>query len=395
MNQILNKNNSQGNYYNNFNNNGYSFNNQEYYENPMYYQNNMNGGYGNFNPNRNKNNLLKIFIIILVIVTIIVSVFVFIKVKNTNKEIKSLEELREKIIVNITEDSGKVSLDIDSINSIDKIVYTWNNETEKEGTINAENKNKLVDKSIDIPYGKNNFSVSITDSKGNNKKFEKDFESQTGKDIENPKITIVSNSGIIQVDANDNLELDKVEYAWSGTTATSIAPKADSKNNLKFELKPVEGDSTLIITATDKSGNVFKKEEVFKGVKKPVVDVKVTSDNSQLIINVKHDAGLKKVEYSINGQSKVKEYVAGDSDIKDSTIRELLNYGQNIVTVKATSVEGFESQTFQGQVVREQISTNSLNNVNANVFSNTTTQNSVNTNNLNSTVQNTAPQLSN
>ena len=137
-------------------------------------------------------------------------------------------------------------------------------------------------------------------------------------------------------------------------------PKADSKTVLNFELKPKEGDLTLTLTATDTAGNVMKKEENFKGVVKPKIDVKVNSDNSKILINVTHPVGLKSVEYSINGIEYSKKYTDVDTDSKDSTIVQELNFGNNTIRVKATSVEGYESKEFTGTTTRPLPTSNSI-----------------------------------
>lgn len=330
---------------------------------------------------------LKIATIVIVFITIITVGYLALQIKQTNEANQKIIALRDKIIIEVSEIDGKINLKVDSINEIDKIVYSWNNDTEKEQVIKGDGRLEITNNDIVIPIGENNFTITVFDNKGNKENLTKKFISQAGKDIEKPKINIVANGGIIQVEITDDVEIKDIKYKWEGEKEETLLPKPDSKNKFKFELKPKEGDSTLVVIARDTSENTYKKEELFKGVVKPKVEVHVTSDNSKAFINAKHPVGIKRLEYSINGVEKVKEFLPTDLDKKDATITEILAIGLNNIKVKAISEEGYESLIFHGQVTREQ---NQLLNppVNPQTETQNNTNNTNNSNNLNNQINN-------
>lgn len=349
---------SNSNYYNE-----YSYNeNREYNQKGInsYNETYFDGLNLDFNRPNKKVIFLKYLTIFLIILTVLAFGFIVYTINKNDAETKKQNAIKDKISIEISEQNNKVSLKVVAKNAIDKIVYSWNGDTEKEQVINGDGRYEVNESSIDIPSGSNQITVTAVDNKGNRETASKSFERENGKDIEKPVININSTSGIISIEVKDNVELKDVKYQWSDSKAETLLPKADSKTVLKFELKPKEGDLTLTLTATDTAGNVMKKEENFKGVVKPKIDVKVNSDNSKILINVTHPVGLKSVEYSINGIEYSKKYTDVDTDSKDSTIVQELNFGNNTIRVKATSVEGYESKEFTGTTTRPLPTSNSI-----------------------------------
>ena len=137
-------------------------------------------------------------------------------------------------------------------------------------------------------------------------------------------------------------------------------------------------------------GNEQKEQKDFNGVKAPQIAAEQTADEKNILIYVTHDVGIKKVEYAINSKIYVKEHRDGDTDNKKWTISQELNMGENIIEIKATSVEGIETQVMRGKVTRRNSQTsinpgNTTNNpANGSVQANPT-NNSGNTNNANNT----------
>lgn len=137
-------------------------------------------------------------------------------------------------------------------------------------------------------------------------------------------------------------------------------------------------------------GNEQKEQKDFNGVKAPEINAEQTADEKNILIYVTHDVGIKKVEYAINSKIYVKEHRDGDTDNKKWTISQELNMGENIIEIKATSVEGIETQVMRGKVTRRNPQTtinpgNTTNNpANGSVQANPT-NNSGNTNNANNT----------
>lgn len=137
-------------------------------------------------------------------------------------------------------------------------------------------------------------------------------------------------------------------------------------------------------------GNEQKEQKDFNGVKAPQISAEQTADEKNILIYVTHEVGIKKVEYAINSKIYVKEHRDGDTDNKKWTISQELNMGENIIEIKATSVEGIETQVMRGKVTRRNSQTsinpgNTTNNpANGSVQANPT-NNSGNTNNTSNT----------
>lgn len=354
--------------YNNMNvgskyNNGSSFNSDfnSNYNSDMNRTNEMNDSYDSieqFMPNiQSKNNgntvVKKVIAIILIIVAVIAAGIAIITIRKNSEKSKNLAALKEKIQITIMEEeNSKVALNISSINPVDKIVYSWNGKTDQEKQIDGKGRQEISERGIEMPIGSNMIKVSVIDDQGNTQTAEKTFESKTGKDINKPEITITNKGAIIEVVVKDDVGL-KEATSQMGNDKKAIYPaKKDEPGEIKFQVTAKEGTETLQVIAVDLAGNVTKEEREIKGVARPEVKVEQTSDTTKLIIKVKHNVGIAKVEYALNGQGYIKTYEQNDPNNKDVELTQELAVGENTIKVKATSVEGFESNIFSSKAIR-------------------------------------------
>lgn len=354
--------------YNNMNvgskyNNDSSFNSDfnSNYNSDMNRTNEMNDSYDSieqFMPNiQSKNNgntvVKKVIAIILIIVAVIAAGIAIITIRKNSEKSKNLAALKEKIQITIMEEeNSKVALNISSINPVDKIVYSWNGKTDQEKQIDGKGRREISERGIEMPIGSNMIKVSVIDDQGNTQTAEKTFESKTGKDINKPEITITNKGAIIEVVVKDDVGL-KEATSQMGNDKKAIYPaKKDEPGEIKFQVTAKEGTETLQVIAVDLAGNVTKEEREIKGVARPEVKVEQTSDTTKLIIKVKHNVGIAKVEYALNGQGYIKTYEQNDPNNKDVELTQELAVGENTIKVKATSVEGFESNIFSSKAIR-------------------------------------------
>lgn len=305
--------------------------------------------------NKNSGNTVgkKVVAIILIIVAVIVAGIAIITLRKNSEKSKNLAALKEKIQITIMEEeNNKVALNISSINPVDKIVYSWNGKTDQEKQIDGKGRREISERGIEMPIGSNMIKVNVIDDQGNTQTAEKTFESKTGKDINKPEITITNKGAIIEVVVKDDVGL-KEATSQMGNDKKAIYPaKKDEPGEIKFQVTAKEGTETLQVIAVDLAGNVTKEEREIKGVARPEVKVEQTSDTTKLIIKVKHNVGIAKVEYALNGQGYIKTYEQNDPNNKNVELTQELAVGENTIKVKATSVEGFESNIFSSKAIR-------------------------------------------
>ena len=311
----------------------------------------------NINDRGNKKSkiVIKIFAFILIILAIGIGAYALITInKNNEKKAKQTAE-QKQIVINVSQqEETKVDIKVEAINQIQKLAYSWNEDISTEKVIQGEGRTTIEEKGIEIPKGKNTLRVSVEDVRNTKENIVKEFTNDNGKDITKPKINIEVKNGNIEITATDDTQMASLQYNWENeeVKTTNLEKNSQNKKEIKVNITPKEGQALLKVTAIDSSGNEEKEQKDFKGVKAPKIDAEQTADEKNILIYVTHDVGIQKVEYAINNNKYVKEHRDGEPDNKKWTISQELNMGENLIEVKATSVEGIETQVLRGTVVR-------------------------------------------
>lgn len=303
----------------------------------------------------NAKTLLKVFTIIMILFAMALSIYaVYSLIQNKKlQETNNALNPKETIKINIEEINGKIKFSINSENEIDKVVYLWNDDIEKEQLIQGEGRKEIVQENIEIPKGDNRFKVSVIDKKGNKKFAEKEFKQAKGNDINKPVINFKLNGNLIELDITDDVGIQDVKYKWEDETEEKTAvPPNDNKKQLKLQFTTKEGERVLKVTATDTSGNSETVRKNFVGLSTPKIKLSQTSDRTSLEIEVEHSVGISKVEYSINGKQYKREYQKNDPNNKKVVITQLLDIGDNVIQVRAQSVEGIDTPLETGNANR-------------------------------------------
>ena len=311
----------------------------------------------NINDRGNKKSkiVIKIFAFILIILAIGIGAYALITInKNNEKKAKQTAE-QKQIVINVSQqEETKVDIKVEAINQIQKLAYSWNEDISTEKVIQGEGRTTIEEKGIEIPKGKNTLRVSVEDVRNTKENIVKEFTNDNGKDITKPKINIEVKNGNIEITATDDTQMASLQYNWENeeVKTTNLEKNSQNKKEIKVNITPKEGQALLKVTAIDSSGNEEKEQKDFKGVKAPKIDAEQTADEKNILIYVTHDVGIQKVEYAINNNKYVKEHRDGEPDNKKWTISQELNMGENLIEVKATSVEGIETPVLRGTVVR-------------------------------------------
>ena len=298
---------------------------------------------------------IKVFAFVLIILAIGIGAYSLITInRNNEQKAKQIAE-QKQIVINVTQqDETKVDIKVEAINQIQKVAYSWNEDISTEKVIQGEGRNSIEEKGIEIPKGKNTLRVSVEDVRSTKENIVKEFTNENGKDITKPQISIEVKNGNIEITATDDTQMATLQYNWEGeeVKTTNLEKNSQNKKEIKVNITPKQGQALLKVTAIDVAGNEQKEQKDFNGVKAPEIRAEQTADEKNILIYVTHDVGIQKVEYAINNNKYVKEHRDGEPDNKKWTISQELNMGENLIEVKATSVEGIETQVLRGTVVR-------------------------------------------
>ena len=97
----------------------------------------------------------------------------------------------------------------------------------------------------------------------------------------------------------------------------------------------------------DEEGNEAKKEQTFKGAKKP--NIQVAQENDQITITVTDEENIKKIDMNINGNQLTTDPENTDVplNLKEAQFVQKLSPGKNTITITAYSVSGLSEQVTQ------------------------------------------------
>lgn len=280
--------------------------------------------------------IVKIFAIIIIIFGIIlISKGIYGIISNAN----NIENGKEPIVM-VQEVEGKLKIDINHNKSIDKVIYSWNNM--EEIVLQGRGQNNITE-TIDLPVGTNILNLRVIDSKNKEVKYTKEFF-KTDKDITKPEIELVVEGSRVKIVAKDETELRYIMYKWNDEDNTVVEVREDSKKQIEEKIAILKGENTLTIIAVDSAGNETEKKQVFKGVKKPTIEV--TQQNDELIIKVKDEENIQKIEINLNGKlaSTDSEGTGTPLNIKEAELVQKLEAGQNNITITVYSVNGLSEQ---------------------------------------------------
>ena len=290
------------------------------------------------NPKRgnplNIKTIIKIFVIITLILAVILigkGIFSLIS-SNKNKTVV-------KPTVQMIEDNGKVILNITSSKTINKIVYSWNEE--EEHTLQGRGQT-VINEKIDIPVGTNTLYVKVVDIDNKEYTYEKEFFKEDN-DLINPEIEFLVEGSKVKIVAKDETQLKYIMYRWDDEDNTTIEVREDSKTQIEEKISILKGEHILTVIAVDAAGNEQTKQQTFKGAKKP--EIKVSQEGDELVILVT-DENIKKIELTVNGKFYSTDWqnTGASLDMKEVSLRQKLDPGQNTVVITAYSVNGLSEQ---------------------------------------------------
>lgn len=298
-----------------------------------------------------------IFIILFALILVIEGSFGYYKNKNKKVVIKETPD------INIQRDNGTTILNITSNIGVQKVIYSWNDGI--EDSVEEGGKNN-VEVKIPTTIGTNNLNIKIIDSNGNtivydpvkisyeeNQEENVNWEEAIKTDKTKPKISIESVKGKIVITATDDVKMSYITYSWNGEEENKITGLSEDEKTLTTEIDSTnvkKGTNKLIVKAYDKAGNVETVEKEVQGANGS--EIQVNQENGELVINVKNDINITKIEYNFNGEEKTIDNI----NQKEYTFKLQMKDGENKISISAYA-DALKSD-YQNTFTKENTNTN-------------------------------------
>lgn len=278
-------------------------------------------------------------IAILVFGIAIASVYGYKVYKSKKVEVKVAA--KPELSLQTTEDT--VTIIAKSEIEISKVIYSWNDEEAEEVTVSGKNYEKM----LEIPDGENKLKVKVIDQSGQESETSQSF-THINTDIKPTIETAIVENAKLKITAKDETGMSYITYKWNDEEEKKVEVENDGDTKLEITIDVKRGKNTLTITAVNSNNSSETIDKIFNGVNNP--EIKVQKEGNKLYMRISHDMGLKKVEFSVNGQDYVydENYPEYDSTQKELEYYFELKEGENTVIITATSMEDTE-EVYRGK----------------------------------------------
>ena len=279
--------------------------------------------------------------VILIFSVLIIGVYAYKMVKN-----KDGSEEVEKPSISLEQMDTEVKIVAKAEAGISKLIYTWNDDEPIEIDMNGETSNE---EALQIPEGESKFKAKIIDENGAEFETEENFHIEI--DTEKPKIEIdesLGNGKIKIIATDENNMLKYITYKWNDEEEVTVNAESENQTAIETVIDVKTGRNTLKITAINGLAKENTIEKIFIGVNNPVITV--TREGNILYMEMTHDKGFKKIEFSVNE----KEYVYDENFAGYNPEQTKVSYkfnlqeGENTVIIHAVSTENTEV-TYRGK----------------------------------------------
>lgn len=284
------------------------------------------------------NSILKIFAIAIIILgVILIGKGVYGIVVSSN------QAQGQEPIVATKQIEGKLQLNITHNIAIDKVIYSWNNE--EEVIMQGRGQTNIVE-TIQMPVGTNTLNLKIIDSNKKETTYIKQYY-KADRDMVEPEIELVVEGSKVKIVAKDETKLHYIMYRWNEEDNTVVEAREESPKKVEEKISILKGENKLTIIAVDSAGNETTKEQMFKGAKKPTIEV--VQENDELVIKVKDEESIKKIDITLNGEyfSTDPENTGASLNMAEVELRQKLKAGENTITVTVYNISGLSEQVTQ------------------------------------------------
>ena len=297
--------------------------------------------------------VIKVFAVLMVILAIaliISGVTSIMHNDDTSKENQAaantpVQTVKADIDAVLNEISGKVKITVESPVVIDNIKYSWDGG--HENVVSGEEQTTCT---VDVlaPNGEHTLFIIVTDIQKNVTKDEFTFDSATGIDTEKPEIKLTITEGTegenkkLEVKTTDDTSIAYVTYSWNEGETVTMTPENEGMQEFEFVIDIPRGKNTIVVTAVDgsDSSNARVESKVIEAKTKPTIEYGfLDNEGSVLKIMCKHESGIKKIYYTLNGQPYQWELPEGSEAPTYLEFEQQSVQGHNEMTIKVTSVD--------------------------------------------------------
>lgn len=223
--------------------------------------------------------------------------------------------------------------------AIDRIEYGWNDEGQQ---MIMGNGRKYVEQEITIPGGINTLYVKAIDIDGQERSYEKEYETEDiiSFEVVGSKLKILAENG---------KEISYLTYRWDEGSEEKIDIN-DTK--VEQEIDIPKGQHTLTVVLVDIDNKTIMKEQEVKGITKPkiVLSVDDVQNPENFVIEASDEVGLDKITFIIN-EDENKKYRIKAEGKKELRYEFPLEPGENKIIVTAYNIDGATDET-RGRVVK-------------------------------------------
>lgn len=156
-----------------------------------------------------------------------------------------------------------------------------------------------------------------------------------------PNVNITKQEDRVLIEINSNVVISKIVYRWNDDVDNII--EGENRANLSETIDLPYGTNILNLTVIDINGKEtkFQKEYIVEGDGKPVIELKLTTDN-KIKITVQDKTDLQYVSYSWNNdESKKIETNESNKNLIEQIIE--IPLGQNTLKVEATNIKNINA----------------------------------------------------
>ena len=306
-----------------------------------------------YNPNKKSggsssgsDKVVRVFAILLVIFALglLISGGVGIYKNNQTKKSSANKPTYATITAEQTDD-GEVSVSVEHDKAIEEMFYSWN--TSAERSVKGEG-SKNLEKELDMPAGTNTLHIKVVDVNGVETSFEKEFTAEEGLDILNPVISMTVVDGEdklkkLKITATDETKLDFITYRWNDEEEVKVEAEENSPKEIVLEIDILKGTNDITIVAVDSSNNTTTETKSFTALTKPEVLVFLSADGSGLDVETRHENGISKIYYTLNGREFMADFDQEEEKPPVVTFSQPLDEGYNRFILTVTSVDGTET----------------------------------------------------
>lgn len=156
-----------------------------------------------------------------------------------------------------------------------------------------------------------------------------------------PNVNITKQEDNILIEVNSKLVISKIVYRWNDDDDNII--EGENSTSLSKTIDLPYGTNVLNLTVIDINGKEtkFQKEYIVEGDGKPVIELKLTTDN-KIKITVQDKTDLQYVNYSWNNDEPTKIETNADNKNLIEQIIEI-PLGQNTLKVEAVNIGNITS----------------------------------------------------